>query len=81
MKINWDEVINKNGGRMGVGIVVRDHNGVVVGAMCVTKSHIINPTIAEAVKAWQALALGKRLGLTNIIIEGVSLEVVSTAGW
>jgi hypothetical protein len=49
MKINWGAVIDKNGGRMGAGIVVRDHNGVVVGATCLTKPHIINPTTAKAV--------------------------------
>jgi hypothetical protein len=51
MKIDWDAAIDKNGGRMGVGIVVRDHNGVVVGAMCVTKPHIINLATAEAVRS------------------------------
>lgn len=47
---------------MGVGIVVRDHFGFVIGAMCLTKPLIINPAIAEVVGTWQAMALGRRVG-------------------
>jgi hypothetical protein len=61
---------------MGVGISVRDHTSKVVVMACATKDFINNPTMAEAVGAWFAVALAKRLGLRNVLIEGDALEVV-----
>lgn len=48
IKINWDAAIDNNGGRMGVGIVARDHQGVVLGASCMTRAYVTNPATAEA---------------------------------
>jgi ribonuclease HI len=76
VKINWDASISKQQNRMGVGISVRDHTGKVVVMACATKDFINNPTMAEAVGAWFAVALAKRLGLRNVLIEGDALEVV-----
>ena len=61
---------------MGVGIVVRDHTGQALVMACATKEFINDPTTAEVVGAWLAVALTKRLGLQNVIMEGDSLEVV-----
>ena len=39
---------------MGVGILVRDHEGRVRGAKCVTKPLIADLAIAEGMGAWYA---------------------------
>jgi ribonuclease HI len=75
-KLNWDAAIDKQGARMGVGVVARNHNGDVVGAMCMTKPHIVDPTTAEAVGAWQTVEFCRQMGFSEIIIEGDSIEVV-----
>jgi hypothetical protein len=55
-KINWDAALDKSGDQMRVGVVARDHNENMVGALCCTRPFISDPTTAEAVGAWQ---LGK----------------------
>jgi hypothetical protein len=76
VKVNWDASISKQQNKMGVGIAVRDHTGQVLVMACATKDFINNPTMAEAVGAWLAVALAKRLVLRNVIMEGDALEVV-----
>jgi hypothetical protein len=33
MKANWDVAINKDQGRVGIGVIIRDEKGRVVAAM------------------------------------------------
>jgi hypothetical protein len=40
---------------MGVGVVVHDHNGNVVGALCCMRLFISDLATAEVVGAWQAV--------------------------
>jgi ribonuclease HI len=76
VKINWDASISKQHHKMGVGIVVRDHAGKALVMACATKEFVNNPTMAEAVGAWLAVDLAKRLDLRNVLLEGDALEVV-----
>ena len=76
VKVNWDASISKQQNKMGVGLAVRDHTGQVWVMACATKDFINDPTTAEAVGAWFTVALAKRLGLRQVIMEGDSLEVV-----
>jgi ribonuclease HI len=77
VKINWDAAISMLGDRMGVGVVARDHNGNVVGALCCMRPFISDPTTAEAVGAWQAVMFGKQFRVDNVIFKGDSLDVVN----
>lgn len=76
-KLNWDAAIDKQGNRMGVGIIARDQNGDVVGAMCLTKPFLTDPATAEAVRVWQSVEFSRQMRLANIVFEGDSLEVVN----
>ena len=62
VKINWDASIDKQGQRMGVGILVRDHEGKVRGAKCVTKPFIDDLAVVEEVRAWHAVELFYQMG-------------------
>jgi hypothetical protein len=43
VKVNWDAAINRDGGKIGVGIVARDHGGRVIAATCCITSALLDP--------------------------------------
>lgn len=61
---------------MGVGIVVRDSDGRVVAAIATVIQFIFDPPPAEAMAAWRAVLLCRKLGFTHMIFEGDSLSIV-----
>ena len=63
-------------GWMGVGVIARDHKGTVLAMFCATKRYVQDPTMAEAVAAWEAMELAQRLDLRRFILEGDALEIV-----
>jgi ribonuclease HI len=76
VKINWDASIDKQGKRMGVGALVRDHEGKVRGGKCVTKPLIADPAVAEGVGAWYAADLCCQMGFQKVVLEGDSSEII-----
>lgn len=78
LKCNWDAAIDTGGKRMGVGLVVRNHEGEVIAAKCFTKPFVTDPMTAEAVGAWSAAQFVRQLGMDQIILEGDSLGVVQS---
>lgn len=62
-KINRDAVIDNSKKLMGVGMIVRDHEGKVLAPLYSLKQFIIDPTTAEAYAAWKAMKFSKDLGL------------------
>lgn len=75
-KINWDASINTATGKMGVGVIIRDAEGLVLASLCSTLPSITNPTIAEAIAAWKAAELCHAMGLQRVILEGDALTIV-----
>ena len=76
VKVNWDASVNKYQNKMGVGAVVRDSHGVVLGMYCMTRSFITSPSVAETVGAWAAMKLAKWMGLQRVIFDGDALEII-----
>jgi ribonuclease HI len=74
-KINWDTSVDRDRCKMGMGLVVRDHAGQLIAALCASKDHITDPTSAEALAASKAAELCHRLGLEKVILEGDAVEV------
>jgi hypothetical protein len=62
-------VVDQKNKLMGVGIIVRDHNGHVWASMCTTKPYVTDPTVA--------VELCRELGLQAILLEGNAKEIVS----
>lgn len=62
---------------MGGGIANRDHDGVMLAAFVGRREGIIDPGVAEALTAWQAVEVSQHLGLCKIVLEGDALEVVN----
>jgi ribonuclease HI len=78
VKINWDAALDHKKKLMGVGVVVRDCTGGVVTSQCSTRPYINDSTMAEALAFWTAANLRHQLGLVEAILEGDSLEIVTT---
>jgi ribonuclease HI len=76
LKANWDAAVKAQEGQVGVGIIVRDCEGCVLAARSTTFFLTIDPTIAEAWAALQAILFCKELGFFDICFEGDSLQVV-----
>lgn len=68
-----------------MGIVVKDHGGMVHAASCATMDFITDPMIAKAHATHKAAKLVQRLGLRKIVLEKDALEIVSVLkqmdGW
>jgi len=51
IKVNWDDSVNAKGECIGLGIVSRDCRGMLLGAKCVKKPILVEPTITKAMAA------------------------------
>jgi ribonuclease HI len=74
-KANWDIAVSSGNRFMGVGVVIRDGNGLVSATKSTTVSEIFEPAAGEALAARQATEFCRDLGLFDIILEGDSLMV------
>jgi ribonuclease HI len=63
--------------RMGVGVVIRDHNGVCVTACNEYQEEVTSPEIAEALALRCTITLARDEGFTKIIINSDCLFVVN----
>jgi hypothetical protein len=77
LKVNWDASVNGQRKRMGLGVAVRDHEGVLRAALCATRDFITEPAVAEAVAAGKAVEVITWLGAEKVILEGDALEIVN----
>lgn len=76
-KVNWDASIDKDTGRMGFGILVRDDQGLILAAYSKTIMGRLDPTNAEAKAALLAILLCKQLGLSHVHLEGDAQLVIN----
>ncbi|XP_040994328.1 uncharacterized protein LOC121240868 [Juglans microcarpa x Juglans regia] len=77
LKMNWDSAVDNARGIIGVGVAVRDSTGKIIATMR-TKKHLFpDPLLAEAFGALKIVQFGLELGLTQVIIEGDSLQVIN----
>jgi hypothetical protein len=76
LKFNWDAAVDKEGGRIGMGVIARDSVGEVVVMNSVLMDFVQDPSLAEALAARQAVELSLAMGLKNCIFEGDALEVI-----
>ena len=69
VKVNWDIAVEKKSGRIGVGVVVRDDQGEVVAARCLTRMGTLEATAGEAIASYYAVCLCREIGAHNIMLE------------
>ena len=76
VKINFDGAVFSKDNFSGVGAVIRDENGLVLGSCTKRLPQAYSAVEVEALAAATALALAKDLGVTWAILEGDSLVVI-----
>jgi hypothetical protein len=74
MKINWDATVNKAEGKMGIGVIVRDHVGEVLETLQAPGLYIID----LATTALRAAIFARELGYQQVELEGDTIQIVQT---
>jgi hypothetical protein len=77
IKINWDAAVDKQKGKIGMGVIARDHSGQVIAMLSGPKEFIDESSLVEALVAREAVYLCISLRLQNCILDGNALEVVN----
>ncbi|KAA3476900.1 reverse transcriptase [Gossypium australe] len=77
VRVNFDAVFLQQNHQSFVGIIIPDHNGLVLGSCSMKNDYILDSFIAEARAAIQALQFAADMGFTNVEIEGDSRTVIS----
>ncbi|XP_073133284.1 uncharacterized protein [Henckelia pumila] len=77
IKCNVDAALFNNPPRMGYGGIIRDHRGMVVGAIHGCIPRIQNPAIAEALGIREALSRLKEFDYHHIQIESDAKIVIN----
>lgn len=68
--------MDKLDNKMGIGIIVRDHEGEVMGFMMASKPYITDPVVDEAVVALAATVFSRDMRLKKVILEDDVLQIV-----
>jgi ribonuclease HI len=76
LKVNWDASVEKNQGRMGFGVVVRNEKGDVIAAQCQYALGLFDPAVAEARAALLGVHLCRERGFIRVHFEGDAQTVV-----
>lgn len=75
-KANFDGACSAADEFIGVGVVVRDHQGAVIAALSAKRASAMDVDCMEAFAALAAIQFALDLGLHHIIFEGDSLTIV-----
>ena len=71
VKVNFNGAIDRNSCHMGLGVVIRDANGEVLGARATRMHGVDDPFMVEAYAADYALDLEQDLGFTKLVTGGL----------
>ncbi|XP_042958083.1 uncharacterized protein LOC122293615 [Carya illinoinensis] len=75
-KLNWDATIRAKEGRVGIGVIVRDYQGQVVGTVRAQRPLRGTPFDGEAYGLLVAAEFSRDLGLQQVCLEGDAKRVV-----
>ncbi|XP_075663127.1 uncharacterized protein LOC142632642 [Castanea sativa] len=76
VKINFDGAVFSRENISGIGVVVRDENGLVLGSCTKRLSQAYSVMETEAMEAATALVFASELGVRQAILKGDSLAVI-----
>ncbi|KAK7834714.1 hypothetical protein CFP56_024174 [Quercus suber] len=76
-KINFDGAIFESSGRVGLGVVVREAEGMVIATLSPNIQLPSSVDLVEALAAWHALILAQEINLAHLVVEGDSLKVIT----
>ncbi|XP_042954585.1 uncharacterized protein LOC122290995 [Carya illinoinensis] len=75
-KVNLDAAIDRVNSKLGIGVAVRDSEGLFVATLCSSMDLDPDLLLGEVVAARRATSFCVELGLADFILEGDSLVVV-----
>nr|XP_023927404.1 uncharacterized protein LOC112038782 [Quercus suber] len=75
-KINFDGTVFSKENKSGIGVVVRNEHGLVLGSCSKRLLQAYSATQIEAMAAATALAFASELGVRRAVLEGDSLAVI-----
>jgi ribonuclease HI len=76
VKVNVDAAIDKGVGRMGFGIILRDHEGNFLAAKSATQMGLWDLEAVEALAAYLGVILGQEMGVQQLILEGDAKQII-----
>ena len=74
-KVNVDAALDKKCGRMGFGVIIRDDEGKVSAAKCVSRNGLWDSSAAEALAAYYGAVFCQERGVTQPILEGDAKQI------
>ena len=74
-KINYDGALCSNTNKSGIGVVIRNGDGLVIASLAQPLNQAFKVVEIEALAASRALEFAANIGLDNVIVEGDSLVV------
>jgi ribonuclease HI len=77
LKVNWDAGIDRKKGRVGLGVIIRDHLGRVWASKSQTRRGFLDPTTAETMAALLAIQLCCEMGIQRVQLEGDANNVIT----
>lgn len=78
LKANWDAGLDRKKGRMGLGVIIRDHLGRVWASKSQTRRGFLDPTTAEMMAALMAVQLCCEMGIRRVRLEGDAKNIITT---
>ena len=75
-KVNFDGALFLDQRCAGLGVVVRDSDGLIIAALSQRGRLLGSVDVVEALAIWRAICFAKELGLHHLVIEGDSLQVI-----
>ncbi|KAL6125240.1 hypothetical protein ACLB2K_073299 [Fragaria x ananassa] len=76
LKANVDRAFNNTSNNGGLGVVIRDSDGVLVGGGCVFVMHVHNSLMVEVLAVRLACQVAVQFHLSHIIFESDCLKIV-----
>ncbi|XP_062021088.1 uncharacterized protein LOC133737572 [Rosa rugosa] len=77
IKLNFDEACDTKNGVCGLGVVFRDYQGVLKGALAVPQVGNLPPRSVEALALLHGLRFADHVGFSNIEVEGDALSIIN----
>ncbi|XP_061993334.1 uncharacterized protein LOC133711194 [Rosa rugosa] len=78
LKMNFDGACDVKNRVCGLGVVFRDHQGLLKGALAVPQVGNIPPRSVEALALLHGLRFAIHVGFSNLEVEGDALSVINT---
>ena len=77
-KVNYDGSVCSSSNCSGIGVVIRDHDGLVIASLAQNLSQAYKPVEIEAKAATRAIEFAAKVGVDRVVIKGDS-NVVTEA--